>query len=411
MWRRIPESCQRRLQHLSLHRTYIAVWWVLAALGIIVRVLAGFVVVHASASIAFASDGPSAIGDVRVGWFASEREAGDGTRSEADDVRLRLRLGVEGNLAPGIRWRTRLAGRFSSEQDGSRLWLRAWTPTRTGLELGDATPDELHLEYSPPGAVWSLRAGRMQTSFELPGVAAKTLDRNDSPSTEIGWTDGLHWRHQLGSSWQSHLILQRNVSRGTGNTVRSPLTFDDHDSRLSVFAGLQSTASWGPVDLRMLSVTWMPDTLAPMGIDSPERKDYLTVTARGSAEWPLGQTGMRARLGGELGWALNTPDWTVVGPDTSGKADGKAWLASASLMDFLAGHGIGIVYGQAGGGWLLSPDFRNNDRLFELRYRWSVTSQWSVEARFRRREEIEIPASAVQRRVDDDFFLRVTGRF
>jgi hypothetical protein len=34
-----------------------------------------------------------------------------------------------------------------------------------------------------------------------------------------------------------------------------------------------------------------------------------------------------------------------------------------------------------------------------------------MEARIRRREELDIPATALQRRVDDDLYIRVTGKF
>ncbi len=350
-------------------------------------------------------------GDLRFGWFASEREARDGSESEADDLRLRLRLGAESDFAPAWRWRARLAGRFSTEQDRTRLWLKAWAPTRTGLEPGDITLDELYLNYAPDGAAWSLRAGRFQSKFELPGVAAKSLDRNDSPSTDISWTDGLYWRYRLSPAWQSHLVLQRNVASGTGPTARVPLDFDDSGSRVSLFTGLESNAPWGPVKLRMISLTWMPDALAPQGSAAAHREDYLAISGRGSAEWPLGGTGMRARFGGELGWAPNTPDRVTINSGSSGSADGTAWQFSMDMLDFFAGHGIGFVYGRTGGGWLLSPDFRNNDRLHEVRYQWRFAEKWSMEARIRRREEVEVPASAQQERVDDDFYIRVTGRF
>ena len=350
-------------------------------------------------------------GDTRFGYFASEREARDGSESEADDFRIRLRLGVEAELSPAWLARGRVAGRFSDDQDRTRFWLKAWAPTPTGLELGDSTIDELYLQYSPAGGKSWLRVGRLQTKFELGGVAAKSLDRNDSPSTDISWTDGLHWRYQVATGWQSHLILQRNVSQGTGTTARPPLYFDDSASRVSLFAGLESTAALGPVKQRMISVTWMPSSLATEGASADRREDYVAVTGRLGAEWPLGAQGLRFGLSGELGFAPNTPREAVVNAGTSGDAGGTAGQASINLRDFAPGHGIALVYGWADAGWLLSPDFRNNDELLELRYQWKFSTAWSMEARIRRREELDIPATALQRRVDDDLYLRVTGKF
>jgi hypothetical protein len=352
-----------------------------------------------------------AFGDTRFGYFASEREARDGSESEADDFRIRLRLGVEAELSPAWLARGRVAGRFSDEQDRTRFWLKAWAPTPTGLELGDSTIDELYLQYSPAGGKSWLRVGRLQTKFELGGVAAKSLDRNDSPSTDISWTDGLHWRYQVLSGWQSHLILQRNVSQGTGTTARPPLEFDDSGSRLSLFAGLESTTSLGPVKQRMISVTWMPSSLATEGVTEARREDYVAITGRLGAEWPLGTQGLRLGLGGELGFAANTPREAAVNAGTVGDAGRTAGQASVNLLDFAPGHGLALVYGWADAGWLLSPDFRSNDELLELRYQWKFTGNWSMEARIRRRKELDVPASALQRRVDDDLYIRLTGKF
>src|SRR5690606_26446964 len=78
-------------------------------------------------------------GDVRGGWFASERTARDGTETDQDAFNARLRVALEHGL--GERWtvRTRVAGRFSSDQDGSDIYLRAYAPTRTGAAFGDVT--------------------------------------------------------------------------------------------------------------------------------------------------------------------------------------------------------------------------------------------------------------------------------
>src|SRR3546814_9036526 len=89
-------------------------------------------------------------GDVRGGYFASERTARDGAESDAEAFNARLRLAIERSL--GERWtvRTRVAGRFSSEQDGTDAYLRAYAPTRTGAAFGAVTLDEAYLGYQAP---------------------------------------------------------------------------------------------------------------------------------------------------------------------------------------------------------------------------------------------------------------------
>jgi hypothetical protein len=364
----------------------------------------------ASAPAAASSGDYKFFGDARFAFAASERETRDGeTLSREEDLRMRLRLGVETPLSEAWKARGRLAGRFSTDQDNSRFWLKAWAPTRTGLEFGDATIDELYLDYAPAGGNWSLRAGRFQGKFALKGIASKSLDRNDSPNTDITWTDGLHLTYGTRAAWRSHLVLQSNASNGSGQVARSPLAFDDDSSRVTVFAALDAAEPLGPLTQRLFTLTWMPSTLATDGLASPARDDYLALTAKLFAEWPIGP--MRGGLGAEFGYAPTTQSETLIDPEESGDADGTAWQMSVNLWDFVPGHNIAFVHGKVGAGWLLSPDFRNNDTLMEIRYQWRISSTWTMTARLRQREEISIPSAAQQARIDNDFYLRFTTRF
>lgn len=363
------------------------------------------------ASQAGAGEPIKTFGDARIGIFASERTARDGRETASEELRLRLRIGAEAKLSAQWMARGRLAGRFTSEQSRTRWWLRAWAPTRTGLEDGDVTVDEAYVRYAPEHRAWSVRVGRFQTSFELKGVPAKGLDRNDSPNVDITWTDGLHLQHDLSSRWRSHLVVQGNVARGSGQLARAPLSFDHRASRVTTFAALEGTRPWGAVTQRVFAVTWMPRSLATEGIAAPVRDDYLTLTAKLFAEWPLGAGGLRGGFGGEAGYAPRTPLRRLFVPGATGDADGTAWQLSANLFDFAPGHRIGVVYGRAGAGWLISPDFRNSDRLFEVRHQWRLSKGLSMETRFRRRKETLLSGQPGRARVDDDVYLRFTGRF
>lgn len=350
-------------------------------------------------------------GDARLSFVASERDARDGTTTEDEGVRLRLRAGAETRLAESWRLRGRLAGRLATDQDRTRFWLKAWTPTPTGLEDGDATLDELYLRYAPAHGDWALKFGRFQSKFELKGVAAKSLDRNDSPNVDITWTDGLHWQSELTPRWRSHVVLQSNASSGTGPATRGPLVFDDSNSRITAFTALEATAPLGPLTQRVFSATWMPRALATDGVGAERRQDYVALTARLFAEWPIGASGMRGGLGGEVGYAPVTPSDPAVNAGDSGRAGGSAHQFSMNLFDFIPGHNIAFVFGHVDAGWLLSPDFRNNDRLLEIRYQWRIAKNLSMETRLRRREELKLPAAAARERIDDDFYLRFTAKF
>jgi len=306
--------------------------------------------------------------------------------------------------------RTRVAGRFSSDQDGTDVYLRAYAPTRTGTRFGDVTLDEAWLGYQAPGDGIRLKVGRFQTAFAVPGVASKGLDRNDSPGIEVQWTDGVHLDVPVAGGWRGHAIAQYRDRRGSGGVAHAPLDFSDDGSRATLFFGLENRQPLGPVTQRMLAVTWMPDSLADRGLAAPSRSDYLGFDARIAAEWPLGDTGPRFVTGAEIAYAPKTSLAAAVGTGGTGDAGGLAWQVQASVYDFAPNHHVGIAIGAADAGWLLSPDYRPNDRSAEIRYQWQFLPKTSMEARFRERNELGHP-DGTRARVDRDVYVRLTHKF
>ena len=177
-----------------------------------------------------------------------------------------------------------------------------------------------------------------------------------------------------------------------------------------MFVAAESKTAIGPLVHRVVTLNWLPSALHPHGVDDPRTTDYLAVTAKATAQWPLGQGGTTLRLGGELGYTPDTPRREAVGSGT-GSADALSWQASLNVMDILPDHDLGLVYGRVADGWLLSSDFRPNDTLAELRWVWHATPAWQLDARIRRRQEIDLPASAARPRRDDDLYVRATWRF
>jgi hypothetical protein len=94
-----------------------------------------------------------------------------------------------------------------------------------------------------------------------------------------------------------------------------------------------------------------------------------------------------------------------------GDAGGLAWNATASVMDFVPNHSIGINYAETEAGWLLSPQYNNNERLFEIRYMWRPTNPLTLDVRGRWRDPLQ------QRIIEDsardrfDFYIRFTWSF
>ncbi|MEZ5565877.1 MAG: hypothetical protein R3F24_10325 [Gammaproteobacteria bacterium] len=349
-------------------------------------------------------------GDLRAGYFASEGTARDGTKYNLDAFNARLRLAFERSLGEGWTARTRAAGRFSTEQRGTDVYLHTYAPTRTGAAFGDITLDEGYLGYQAPEDGLRLRVGRFQTGFTVPGVASKSLDRNDSPNTDVNWTDGIQLDMPVAGGWRGHVIGQYRNARGSGGVAYAPLDFSDSDSRVTLFLGLENRHRLGPITQRMLSLTWMPDSLADRGLAEPSRKDYVTVDARTAAEWPLGASGPRLVVGAEVGYAMNTQQSRAAGTGGTGDVGGLAWQVQASIYDFAPKHNIGVALGQADAGWLISPDYRPNVSLAEIRYQWQFLPRTSMEARLRKRRELEYPADS-RARVDRDLYVRVTQKF
>lgn len=362
-----------------------------------------------AASGAQAQEAWQVSGDVRTGYVASETRARSGATSDADSFRARARLRVRGELGGGWHASGRVAARLDTDQRNEEFWLRTYAPGPAGLENGQGTIDEAYLEYRPEGSPWSLRLGRFQASFGLADVMKKSLDQNDSPNFDITWTDGV-WLQRRGSEWNTHLIVRHNDRRGPTGTLRPPLDFADGDSRASLFAALESTTAVGPLVQRMVTLTWLPSALRPWGPADAATEDYLAVTAKATAEWPLGQAGTRFRLGGEVGYAADTPRRETMNSGT-GEADALSWQASFNFMDIRPDHNLGIVYGRAADGWLVSSDFRPNDWLLEARWVWQASPAWQIDARLRRRQEIELPATADRARRGDDLYVRATWRF
>lgn len=353
----------------------------------------------------------SLVGDLRAGYFAKYRDENDGRHDRTEEARARIRLGLEAHFTEYLSARLRFAGRYSNQQgshDGFDI-VRS-VPETDGLRLGESTLDQAYLEVRPDER-WRIRLGRLQTKFELTGVAEKTLDRNDSPNVDITWTDGLHVTRHLAHGWDAHLILQHNAADGPSNVMRKPLDFDDGSSRVTFFAALENNTPWKAVVQRGFDVTYVADALLTDGDKGGRREDYLALVGRLAAQWPLFGSGAKLLLGGELGYAPNTPKEAAVKTGRHGDSGGFASQFSVNFLDIVPMHSLGLVFGYTEAGWLISPDFRSNNLLLEARYRWQTFRNQKLEFRIRLREELERLTGSTERGEETDLFLRYTISF
>lgn len=352
---------------------------------------------------------------LRPGYYVSWSRARDGTSGEEHDLRARARLGISWNASSVLTFRGRLAGRLSTDQDALRFYVRDHAPAG-GLRQGEATVDELYVRWTPSDR-FHIRAGRMQTRFEMVGVARKSLDRNDSPSTDVTWTDGVHASAVLGGGWRPQVILQRNGSRGPTNVVRSPLDVTGSRSRVTIVAAVRNDEHSGPWVQRDVDLTYIPGSVpqvdgAAPGADA-RRKGYLALVARGGIEPGIGLLGGRVVLAAAIGFAPTTPSRTLLGTGAAddGDGDGLSYQISANLMNVGDAHSFGLVHLRAGDGWLISPDVPHNSRDWEGRYYWQYAPWGRLDLRLRHRKELRPQPGAEERRRKYDFYVRTTLRF
>ena len=161
------------------------------------------------------------IGDIRGGFFGSRTENRNTAVTQVRDVRARVRIGLENAFNKEWRGTVRFAGHYSEEEASRRFSLHTYNDSRA---FGQSTLDIANVEYLP-NTRWNITAGRMQTKFELEGVAKKSLDRNDSPNIDIDFTDGLRAVRKADGGWHWTGIVQHNPVRGSTNVTRLPLNF------------------------------------------------------------------------------------------------------------------------------------------------------------------------------------------
>jgi hypothetical protein len=349
-------------------------------------------------------------GDARLRLNSSTTSDEEANIIDNGEIRLRLRLGLAWVISKTIDFKIRAAGSASS--DGN-LWdfeFDTAPSTRAGLVPGEATFDELYFKWAP-GRRFNLYAGRFQSQFQLLGVFPKSLDKKDSNNMRITWSDGLHLFYRGKTGWSSHLIAEYQDPDGPTTILRAPLDFHDEDARVSYFFNVRSDRRLGPLVQRALDISYFPAALLKDGVQFGRRVDYWAALTRWSLEWHIGEGTKSIIAGAEIGYAPETPIELAVGIPGIEDTDGYAWQTQVSLMNFKPGHSIGLNVGVADAGWLISPQFRNNEKLAEIRYRKLMRRGGLLEVRVRYREQIDAEIDDPTRDGEWDGYARFTRSF
>jgi hypothetical protein len=162
---------------------------------------------------------------------------------------------------------------------------------------------------------------------------------------------------------------------------------------------------------RALDVNYFPSSLRINGQLDGRLEDYWAIVARMAARWPVRSDSWRLRFSGEVGYAPNTQTNFASGITGTGDADGLAWNVTASIMDFAPNHSIGINYAETEAGWLVSPQYNSNERLFEIRYMWRPAGRLTMDVRGRWRDRLRPIIGEDLDRNRFDFYIRFTWSF
>ncbi len=350
-------------------------------------------------------------GDVRLGYIFEGEDFQDVEFGQTDVLRARWRLRSIWGFTERFRGAIRVAGLCSSEECDPDFILQPEIPTPASIEDGQITIDSMFFQWYRSDK-FDLAVGRMETKFVARGgVYSKSLDRNDSNNLRVNWTDGLHSTYKAENGWESHLILQYNSSDGPSNVRRYPLDFSASESRVSYFLGFQNLQPKRRLIQRALDITYMPSSLRSNGLVNGPLDDYWGIVIRAASRWPIRSEGWRLRLSSEVGYAPTRPDNFAVGLVGLGKTDGLAWNITASVMDFFPGHSIGINFARTEAGWLLSPQYADNEQLMEIRYMWRPNNRMTLDVRGRWRDELQQRAIDDPRRDRFDFYARLSWSF
>jgi hypothetical protein len=352
--------------------------------------------------------GVSVEADVRTEYSGSDTDNRDRSNTEDDVLRARWRVTGTAGITPYLRGAVRVAGLCSDVECEPNFVLTDYIPTNSGMADGDITLDKAFLHWYRLEK-FDLALGRIQTKFVARGgVFAKSLDRNNSNNTNVNWVDGMHGAIQARNGWVSHLIVQHNAPEGATEIRRGPLNFRDDDARVSYFLAFENLERTPRFLQRGLDISYLPKSLLKDGTQLGRHEDYYGIVLRSANRWPERDEDVRLRVAAELGYAPETQTQAAAGLAGDGDTDGLAWNVVLSLMDFKPSHSIGVNYGRVGAGWLLSPQFRQNESLAEIRYQWRRSKDLALDIRVRRRIELEQLVGSDQKQSEVDFYVRLT---
>lgn len=349
----------------------------------------------------------SIYGHLRPAFTFIESRSNSNSESSLMQHQVRARLNSDYRITDNVQLNTRLVLRLSSETGTFRFWEHPYAPTSSGLDNGKMAIDLLNIRWDA-SPVLQITAGRMQHAFQLRGLIAKSFDRYHSQNLASTWSNGIQARWSAFKSWDLHAIIQYNHPKGSGSVYQQPLNFESKSSRFSWFAAVENTQTNGIWNQLGLSASIFPGAITIEGKESA----YMLFTARAGIKLPVNLSWMKMSAGTELAFAPNVPEPAQFGlqPDSPLSSNAIGWQVAINFEEIFEKNAFSFLYGYSEPGMLLAPSFRNNSDTWEVRFQHKFTSTISTEIRYRIRNQLYKPEQAIVKRLDKDFYLRLTIR-
>ena len=350
------------------------------------------------------------IGDIRTGYIGFVGEQRNGDRLSRHELRNRTRVGFELTLSRNVLFNMRYAGRISTYDFHFNPGLHTTAAGNNGLLLGEGAFDQFYV--STQLNEWlSVKAGRFQTSFTLDGNIKNSILRQDSPNTDISWTDGLHFKARATPSITADLVLQSHIANPTTNVFRKPLDIPSSDVPITLFLNLKKDIGQGFLNSFAINLTYTPDALI-MSSDG-RRSGYFAASIKPQLR-KVFSSGRKLLFGTELAYSFKRPNRDVFGftENGGGHAGGFGFQSTLTLMDVLKGQHLGVMATMIGPSLLTSSAFWNNLLLFEVRHSIKLGRKISSDLRLRYRADLEtLNPELNNRRWQLYPFARVTYKF
>jgi hypothetical protein len=345
-------------------------------------------------------------GDIRSGYIGFIGRERNGDRLSQHEFRNRTRIGLSVNVTDKLTLHSRYAVRVSSMDFHLYPGLNTTSPGNNGLLMGEGAFDQLYASIQLSD--WLLlKAGRFQTSFTLDGVIKNSILRQDSPNTDIGWTDGLYLTSTSPTGWTTDLIMQSHLLNKPSNVFRYPLEPDHTHIPFTFFSSIKKEVNAGALSSLSLNITYSPDMLL---IDTEgKRRSYVAASIKPQFK-KLFNSGRQLLWGTEIAYSFNRPDRSVFGFDESpnSTSGGFGFQTVLSVIDLFKNQHVGLMAAALEPSLLTSSAFWNNLMLFEVRHSTTWSSKVSTDIRLRYRSDLESPGGDLNKRRQVYPFARIT---